>query len=83
MNELKLVHNGTNQNTPRIDIAKLFGQAKSCWRTVFGKKLTVQFHQQSSKAKIRSKFDKMTFAQKRRRILQAKISSSNVDEIDI
>ncbi len=39
-----------------VDFTKLFFQAKSCRRTAFGKIIAVQFHQQSSKANIRSKF---------------------------
>jgi hypothetical protein len=42
-----------------VDFTKLFRQAKSCRRTVFGKKFEVQFHQQSSEVKIRSKFAKL------------------------
>ncbi len=42
-----------------VDFTKLFCQAKSCRQTAFGKKLKVQFHQQSSKAKIKSKFAKL------------------------
>ncbi len=44
---------------PGVNFTKLFRQAKSCPRTTWGKKFEVQFHQQSSKAKIKSKFAKL------------------------
>jgi hypothetical protein len=69
--------------TPGVDFTKLFRQAKSCRCTAFGKKNAVQFHQQSSKAKFRSKFAKicMPFA-KRRSPKRRLILRANVGEID-
>jgi hypothetical protein len=72
-----------------VNFAKLFRQAKSCRRTAFGKKFEVQFYQQSSKAKIKSKFAElyMPFAKRRspKKVLnhvRAKNLRANVDEID-
>ncbi len=55
----------------------------------FGKKFKVQFHQQRSKAKIRSKFAKLCTPFAKRRLpkkvlnlVHAKNLCSNVDEID-
>jgi hypothetical protein len=66
--------------TSGVDFTKLFCQAKSCRVKAFGKKIAVQFHQQSSKANIRSKIAKICtpFA---RRCLQKK-ACANVGEID-
>jgi hypothetical protein len=77
------------QRPPGVNFTKLICQAKSCRQTAFGEKFEVQFHQQSSKAKIWTKFAKLCtpFAkchspEKVSNLVRAKNSCANVDEID-
>jgi hypothetical protein len=59
MSQVTILSLKPHVEAPGVDFTKLFCQAKSCRRTVFGKKFAVQFHQQSSKAKISLKFAKI------------------------
>ncbi len=71
------------------NFTKLFLPSKSCRRAAFDEKFSVQLHQQSSKAKIRSNIAKICTQYiehrltKKRPILGAKKSCTNVDEIDL
>jgi hypothetical protein len=70
--------NSTVKMPPGVNFTKLFA------RTVFGKKFAVQFHQQISKTKIRSKITKIckSFTERRSPKKVSNLARANVDEID-